>query len=176
MAASAAVDKDARYGANIQQVFHPEKQAQKIGTKRWPVRRLYIPAPGRTWISADAKQIEYRLFAHLANNPEIIEAFRRNPDVDYHGVVTDMVHRLAHADLPRVLVKNVNFAKIYGAGLRKIARMLGKSEAETRAFIAAYDRAFPEIAPLIQQVSDQIVRRQRAEGVGYVKTMLGRRR
>ena len=173
---SAAVDKWTRYGANIQQVFHPEKQEQKIGTKRWPIRRLFIPASGQTWVSADAKQIEYRLFAHLANNPDIIDAFRRNPDVDYHGVVTEMVHRLAHADLPRVLVKNVNFAKIYGAGIRKIARMLGKTEAETRAFVAAYERAFPEVAPLIQQVSDQIIRRARAEGVGYVKTLLGRRR
>src|SRR5206468_3485554 len=121
-----------------------------------PIRRLFMPADGRLWVSADAKQIEYRLFAHLANNPTIIEAFRKNPDIDYHGVVTEMVHTLAQADMPRVLVKNVNFARIYGAGVRKIARMLGKTETEARAFLAAYDRAFPEVAPLIQRVSDEI--------------------
>jgi DNA polymerase-1 len=172
---SAAVDKDTRYGANIQQVFHPEKQAKKLGTDRWPIRQLFIPARGKTWVSADAKQIEYRLFAHLANNPSIIRAFEQNPDVDYHGVVTQMVHTIG-VDMPRVLVKNVNFARIYGAGVRKIARMLGKSQDEAKTFLAAYDRAFPEVAPLIQRVSDEITRRARAEGMGYVKTMLGRRR
>lgn len=174
---SAAVDKDENYGANIQQVFHPEKQEKKLGTKRWPVRRLFIPGLGKVWVSADAKQIEYRLFAHLANNPAIIEAFRKNPDVDYHNIVTEMVHAVG-VDMPRVLVKNVNFAKIYGAKLRKIARMLGKTEEETREFLTIYGQTFPEIEPTIKRVSDEIYRRARRapNRVGHVKTMLGRRR
>lgn len=164
------------FGANIQQVAHPEKQEITLGDARWPVRRLFRPAVGRRWASADAKQMQYRLFAALAGNPRVLATYARDPDADFHQVVTDMVHDLTSSEMPRVLVKNVNFAKVFGAQEKKISRMLGKSLYETRQFLAAYDAAFPEVSPLIARVTQEIKARHYNEGIGYVRTVLGRRR
>ena len=66
-------------------------------------------------------------------------------------------------------VKNLNFAKVYGAGKNKIAAMLELPRAESDRFVADYDRAFPEIPQLSR---DAI---KRAEHQGFVTTIAGRR-
>jgi len=161
---------------NIQQVYHPENQEKKLGTREFLVRELFIPEPGKLWVSADAAQIEYRIFASLAANPDVLAAFAKDPDADFHQLVTDMVRSLAMPSASRKYVKNVNFAKIFGAGTKKIRRMLGCSMDEAQAFIDAYDQAFPEVGPLIRSVEQAIRRRHRTEGCGYVRTLTGRRR
>lgn len=161
---------------NVQQVFSSENQEKKLGTREFLVRELFIPAPGKLWLSADASQIEYRLFAGLSGNRDVLAAFGRDPWADFHQLVTDMVRRTAKPDATRKHIKNVNFAKVYGAGVKKIRRMLGCSMDEAEAFVGAYDQAFPEVSPLIRSVEQAIKSRQRSEGCGYVRTLLGRRR
>lgn len=172
-------------GANIQQVFKPDKQEDKLGTDEFIIRELVVhsepireerqPRPDRQWVSADAEQIEYRFFAELSGNADVLAAYAANPNTDFHQVVTDMVQKV-NPDYTRTKTKNVNFAKIFGAGLAKIARMLECERGEARTFLNEYDRAFPEVGALIASVEAEIRRRARVEGVGYVKTALGRRR
>ena len=50
--------------------------------------------------------------------------------------------------LPRKDAKDVNFAKIYGAGVKKFAEMIGKPLNEAQAIYAQYDRLLPFIAQL----------------------------
>lgn len=161
---------------NIQQVMKPSKQEKKFGTREYLIRELFVPAPGKLWVSADASQIEYRLFAGLSGNPEVLAAFARNPWEDFHQIVTGMVQRIADPDATRDDTKNTNFAKVYGAGVKKIRRMLGCSPEEAQEFVDAYDKSFPEVGPLIRSVEQAIRNRHRTEGCGYVRTLLGRRR
>jgi DNA polymerase I-like protein with 3'-5' exonuclease and polymerase domains len=56
------------FGINVQQVFSIDNQKKTLVSK-WLIRRLFVPRVG-TWFRADAKQIEYRLFAHYADSEQ----------------------------------------------------------------------------------------------------------
>jgi DNA polymerase-1 len=154
-------------GINVQQVFSVENQRKNLGPD-YIIRELFTPATG-LFLAADAAQIEYRLFAHYANSPAILRAYQEDPDADFHQVVTDMVNEAAGGTHSRKECKNVNFARLYGAGVKKVAAMLGVSIVEAKAFLAIYDRAFPQVKRLARQATDAADRR------GWVKTIMGRR-
>jgi DNA polymerase-1 len=154
-------------GANIQQVTKPDKQLKKFGPG-YLIRELFIPEPGKTWVSADASQIEFRLFAHYSDSKKLIKAYQDNPDVDFHQMVLEMVQRV-NPDFIRSLAKNVNFAKVYGAGEEKTAEMLSLPIHESNKFVRAYDEEFPEVNILLHGATRLAMRRN------YVKTILGRR-
>lgn len=153
---------------NIQQVMAVEKQIKAFGSDRYLIRRLFTAPAGRLFLASDAKQIEYRIFAHYSASKHILEAYANNPETDFHAVVQEMLQVLSPG-IGRKQVKNINFAKIYGAGIRKIAEMLGVKEDVAQGFVRAYDSAFPEVASLLARAS------RAAETRGWVKTILGRR-
>jgi DNA polymerase I len=152
---------------NIQQVMAIEKQAREYGSDRYLVRRLFRPGSG-FWLSVDAAQVEYRLFAHYANSRKILDVFGADPYADYHQVVTDLL-RPIRPDFDRKRVKNVNFAQIFGAGLEKTAMMLETDMSEAMEFMEIYHRMFPEVRVLMKRAMGLAERR------GFVKTLLGRR-
>lgn len=150
---------------NIQQVMAVEKQKENLGDS-YIIRELFIPESG-WFFSSDASQIEYRLFAHYASSPKILEAYERDPTVSFHLIVWDIVKRFK--EIKYKPLKNFNFAKIYGAGIKKISMMLGISEEEAEILNAVYNKQFPEVNPLLSRAS------RKAKERGYVKTILGRR-
>lgn len=163
---------------NLQQVMTPGKQKKTYGsfTFEWQgqivtewfiIKELFIPEGG-VWFSADAMQIEYRLFGHYSAAKAVLAAYADNPLADYHQVICDMLQEYAPGT-DRRRTKDVNFATIYGAGEKKIAEMLGMSLAAAREFLRAYNRMLPEAKNLLEQAM------QVAERRGYVKTILGRR-
>ena len=155
-------------GINVQQVFSVENQIKNLGDSHI-IRELMVPAKGHRLLGSDADQVEYRLFAHYANSPAILRAYAENPRADFHQVVTDMINAATSGGHTRKECKNVNFARLFGAGIGKIADMLNVSEGEARAFLVIYDRAFPEVKRLSNQAKGF------AESRGWVKTLLGRR-
>lgn len=153
-------------GANIQQVMAVEKQRRLHGD-RYTIRELFIPGEG-LFFKSDAKQIEYRIFAHYTNAPAILDAYAKDREADFHAMVGEII-RPYRSDFDRKRVKNLNFAKLYGAGTRKIAAMLGLDIAAADDFIRIYDRAFPQAKEMLKAAMDT------AEKRGYVRTILGRR-
>ena len=172
-----------KVGINVQQVMHPEKQEDK----RFLIRRLFVPEPGNLFLSSDAKQIEYRLFAHFSESEELEAAYRENPDLSFHKHVHG---KLASYNLPYKSLKNLNFAKLFGAGTLKLAVMVGlltESQAsdikakygykyyrapEMKAAYeleALYAKEMPDAERLINEAKDQ------AESIGYITTLSGRR-
>jgi DNA polymerase I-like protein with 3'-5' exonuclease and polymerase domains len=133
---SAAGDRDAangrgRGGYNPQQVVAVEKQLERGWNPDYVIRKLF-----KMNFAADMMQVEYRLFAHYAG---LHEAFHlppkqkeingkmvwiQGPLADFHALVSELLLPL-NPRLNRKLVKNINFAKIYGAGLLKFAFMIG---------------------------------------------------
>jgi DNA polymerase I len=149
-------------GINIQQVSAEEKQDP--ATLDWIIRELFLPRRGTRWLSGDASQIEFRLFAHYSNSEALIRAYLDDPNCDFHAVVATMVN------LIRKLAKNVNFGMVYGMGQKKIANDLGLSPDKADAFFNDYHARFPEAKVLMERCMR--VARER----GYVRTLLGRRR
>ncbi len=149
-------------GVNIQQVSAEEKQDP--ATASWIIRELFLPEPKAAWISGDASQIEFRLFAHYSGSDKLAAAYRDNPDTDFHAVVAEMT------GLIRKLAKNVNFGMVYGMGQGKLANDLQLRPEEADDFFLQYHALFPEARKLMKKCMR--IARQR----GFVKTLLGRRR
>lgn len=157
---------------NIQNVFNPSRQREKMGGDEFIIRQLFVPGEGQ-WFSADAMQIEFRLVAHYAQPPAVMAAYEADPLVSFHKIVWKMVSELA--EISYKALKDLNFAKVYGAAWKKCTIMMGlnikipEEKALGKKFVEAYDERFPEIRDLLQQASDV------AENRGFVKTLSGRR-
>ena len=161
---SSSQSKDGE-GINAQQVAEKSKQPELL--QRWDIRELFLPETGKRWCSADAAQIELRFLVHYAavnGWNRLADAYKKDPWIDFHMLMVDWT------GLPRPFAKNVTFAKQYGAGPDKIAYMCKVSRAEGKKISDQYDAKFGEAKRLLKMASDQ------AESIGYVRTLLGRRR
>lgn len=121
------------FGINIQQQMavgkHNELYGEEFG---FYIRELFEERYGLLHWSTDAMQIEYRIFADKARNPRVVAAYaddlgrlrRGEEPLSFHKMIWEMLKKLK-PDLAYKPLKNLNFAKIYGAGLAKIAFMMG---------------------------------------------------
>lgn len=146
---SSAGDKEG--GFNVQQVVSPKKQKDKDWCQKYVIRNLFKPAAGTQWLAVDASQIEYRIFAHFANDPDIMAAYnedvpeeiaikeKRGRWTDYHDKVQVMLQR-AKPDIPRKHTKITNFCKLFGASIIKFAYTLETiSDKQFKDLEAKYD-------------------------------------
>jgi len=152
---------------NIQQVMNHDTHKAAFETDDFYVRRLFIAGDG-DYLSADAAQIEFRIFASYSESDKIIDGYREDPDMSYHKRVGEIIKPFV-PDIPYTKVKSYNFLKIYGGGRAKAAAYLEIPRAESDKLVDIYDKMFPEIPRLLK----------RAEGLAksrkFVKTILGRR-
>lgn len=157
-------------GWNQQQVMKVIKQFLAYGPD-YMVRELYLPGAGMKFFSSDAMQIEYRLFAHFSGSKRLIDAYKNNPLMSFHR----FMHEIIKGFKPNFSYrqqKDLNFAKVYGAGLKKLALMLEMiSESQYKQLLlegannnhpwleeakkveAIYNREIPEVSPLLKLAS-----------------------
>lgn len=117
-------------------------------------------------------QAEFRLLTHYAIGDRAEDArnqYRNDPTTDFHSMCAHMMHLDMHGKGGRTKVKSVNFCRVYGGGIPKIAAMLGCSIAEATTFVDQYDRELP----FIKKTSELAMRV--AQQRGYVVTIYGRR-
>lgn len=130
------------------------------------IRQLFIPEEGMKWAKADYSQVEYRITAHYALGPgseELRRSYTDNPDTDYHKLVQDLT------GFDRRTCKRLNFGGAYGMGVQTAARKFGWTMEEAGLFMEQYHRSAPYIKATRKAVS------RKAERVGYIFTLLGRR-
>jgi DNA polymerase-1 len=135
------------------------------------IRQAFRAPRGRVLLSADYSQIELRILAHLADDENLQEAFRRGEDI--HAATAARVFNVEPGRVDkemRARAKAVNFGIVYGQGAFNLSRQLGISRSEAQAIIDAYFERFPRIHQWIERVHAE-ARRQKA-----VYTMFGRRR
>jgi DNA polymerase-1 len=135
------------------------------------IRRAFIAEPGYLLISADYSQIEFRVLAHLTNDPVLVEAFRQG--ADFHEQTALKIFgansgRDAH-DL-RSTAKMVNYALLYGKTAFTLSKDIGVTQQVAQEFIDAYFAGFPSVRAFIDRTLEE------ARTTGVVKTMFGRRR
>jgi DNA polymerase I len=135
------------------------------------IRRAFITEPGNVLISADYSQIEFRVLAHLSEDPVLVDAFREG--ADFHERTAVKIFGADSARDPhqlRSIAKMVNYALLYGKGAFTLAKDIGVTQQAAQEFIDAYFAGFPRVRAFI----DRTLADARATGV--VKTMYGRRR
>ncbi len=119
--------------------------------------------------AADYSQIELRILAHLSQEPVLIEAYQTGRDV--HALTAQLL--LDRPDITpeeRRLGKIINFGVIYGMGAQRFAREAGVSRMEAKEFIDRFNQRYPQVFEYLQQMQREAI------ALGYVHTLLGRRR
>jgi DNA polymerase-1 len=135
------------------------------------IRRAFIAEPGHVLISADYSQIEFRVLAHLADEPVLVDAFREG--ADFHERTATRIFGANSGRDPhelRSIAKMVNYALLYGKSAFSLSKDIGVTQQAAQEFIDAYFAGFPRVRAFI----DRTLEEARASGV--VRTLYGRRR
>lgn len=136
------------------------------------IRGIFEPEQGEKWQRDDMSQIEYRLGAHFgvgANAEKVRQQYIDDPKTDFHKLAASMCGIDPEDKVARKRVKNINFAKGYGAQAPKLAFLMKCSIDEAKDFIARYDRDIP----FMQKSFDAA--KNWADKHGFVRSILGRR-
>ncbi len=134
------------------------------------IRRAFVPADGNLLLSADYSQVELRVLAHMADEPEMKRAFAAGEDIhrrtagEIFGVFPATV-----SDEQRRQAKTINFGVIYGMSAFGLAKALGIGRKEAQAFIDRYFDRYPRVRAFMDEM------KARAREDAYVTTLLGRR-
>lgn len=126
----------------------PEAVRERVKFAGGLIRKCFLPEEGKTWGRCDYHSQEFRLMVHFAallglpRADEVVGRYRADARTDFHTVVAEMT------GLPRPAAKDANFAKAFGAGVRKFAAMTGRPEEEAEAIMKQYDEEFPFIKRL----------------------------
>lgn len=136
------------------------------------VRSLFLPEEGQMWAANDFSSQEPRLLVHYATlldlpgAEKMAQAYRENPDTDFHQMVADM------AGIKRKEAKTIGLGLMYGMGKQKLANSLDLPLDEASELIAT----FHQKVPFLRGTVDAVMRRieNRASG-GAISTLLGRK-
>jgi len=134
------------------------------------IRRAFIAEPGNLLLSADYSQIELRLAAHVAEVPELKQAFLDG--VDIHALTASQVFGVPLATMDaatRRRAKAINFGIIYGISAFGLGAQIGVPQAEAAAYIRAYFERFPAIRAYMERIKTD------CRNTGYVETIFGRK-
>ena len=155
------------------------------------VKPAFLPEEGQLWLECDMASFEVRIFAHLvsAYNNSIAEAYAKNPKMDLHQWVGDLMHIPRNATYSgQANAKQLNLSMIFNSGNGAIADELGmewewveftdkkgervrykKAGKDAIRVIETYHRKVQGVKTLAQRA--KLI----AETRGYIKTAHGRR-
>jgi len=145
------------------------------------VRTAFIPREeGNVIITSDLDQVEFRMFASLSDDENLISLFHK-ADATGSDPFTEIGRQvyqepdMQKSDKRRNLIKGVVYGRLYGAGVAKQALTAGVPEAQMRSVSDSFDANYPGMAMFQRQVDNIGQTRLRNEGQGYVHTWTGRR-
>ncbi|MBK9737369.1 MAG: DNA polymerase I [Saprospiraceae bacterium] len=136
------------------------------------IRKAFIPRnDDYVLMAADYSQIELRIIAEISNDTSMLEAFVAGND--FHRATAAKVYSVPYDQVTneqRRNAKTVNFSITYGAGATNLSRQLGISRKDAQELIQNYFREFSGLKNYMDETISS------ARKLGYVKTLLGRRR
>ncbi|AZO50938.1 MAG: DNA polymerase I [Mesorhizobium sp.] len=134
------------------------------------IRTAFIAEKGHKLVSADYSQIELRVLAHVAEIPQLKQAFADGADI--HAITASEMFNVPVEGMPsevRRRAKAINFGIIYGISAFGLANQLSIPREEAGAYIKKYFERFPGIRDYIEATKAY------AREYGYVETIFGRR-
>ena len=106
------------------------------------LRDAFVAEAGHVILAADYSQIELRLAAHMADVPQLREAFERGDDI--HSMTAEELFGEVTRDT-RASAKTINFAILYGISRWGLAGRLDITADEAQSMIDRYFDRFPGI-------------------------------
>jgi DNA polymerase I-like protein with 3'-5' exonuclease and polymerase domains len=136
------------------------------------VRGLFLPEEGDIWAANDFSSQEPRLLVHYATllglpgAEKMAQAYRDNPDTDFHQMVADM------AGIKRKAAKTIGLGLMYGMGKAKLATQLDLPLDEASELIATFHSKVPFLKGTVDAVMKRI---EHPASGGSIRTLLGRK-
>jgi DNA polymerase-1 len=130
------------------------------------IRDAFIAEPGHLVLAADYSQIELRLAAHMADVPQLKEAFARGDDI--HSLTAQELFGEVTRDT-RASAKTINFAILYGISRWGLAQRLAITADEAQAMIDRYFDRFPGVRNYIHETLNKV------RETGFTTTLFGRK-
>lgn len=167
----------------LQQIPDRNKKVASI------VKPIFLPEEGHVWVDADMASFEVRVFAHLVGTPEICQAYKDNPETDFHQFVADltgMVRNATYNGQPNA--KQLDLSMIFNQGNGTTAEQMGMPWT-WESFIpygqdkeVVYKKAGPEAMRVIDKYHGRLPGVKKlangckrvAEDRGYIFTRYGR--
>ncbi|SHJ95298.1 DNA polymerase I [Aureimonas altamirensis DSM 21988] len=134
------------------------------------IRTAFVAGGGTSLVSADYSQIELRILAHMADIPQLAQAFRDG--IDIHAMTASEMFGVPVEGMEpsvRRRAKAINFGIIYGISAFGLAAQLSIPREEAGLYIRRYFERFPGIRDYMDAT------KARAKADGYVETLFGRR-
>lgn len=134
------------------------------------IRTAFIAESGNKLVSADYSQIELRVLAHVADIPQLKQAFADG--IDIHAMTASEMFGVPVEGMPsevRRRAKAINFGIIYGISAFGLANQLSIPREEAGQYIRTYFERFPGIKEYMEAT------KAFAREHGYVETIFGRR-
>jgi DNA polymerase I-like protein with 3'-5' exonuclease and polymerase domains len=136
------------------------------------VRSLFLPEEGQEWAANDFSSQEPRLLVHYATllglpgAEKMAQAYRDNPDTDFHQMVADL------AGIKRKAAKTIGLGLMYGMGKAKLAQQLDLPVDEASDLINTFHSKVPFLKGTVDAVMKRI---EHPASNGSIRTLLGRR-
>ncbi len=133
------------------------------------IRKVFVPEEGSVFVSADYSQIELRVLAHMAQDQNLIDAYKHGEDI--HRMTASQVFGVPFEEVSPMLrrsAKAVNFGIVYGISAFGLSEDLKISRKEASEYIDKYFATYPGIKTYLD---DNVAY---AKEHGYVKTLYGR--
>ena len=167
----------------LQQIPDRNKEVAKI------VKPIFLPEEGHLWVDADMASFEVRMFAHLIGTPDIVQAYKDNPETDFHQFVADLTglpRNATYGGQPNA--KQLNLSMIFNQGNGTTAETMGMPwtwesftpKGDTREVV--YKKAGAEAMEIINKYHSALTGvkaladgcKAKAESRGYIFTRYGR--
>jgi len=129
-------------------------------TERRPVKDVFVPREGMVFIECDYQQAELRIASHYAGETNMQQIFADGRDPH-----TETASSLG---IPRFVGKTLNFAVIYGAGVRAVVKTLKCDQATAKRYLTGYHNLYPRFRLLSDAMQAQ------AQQQGYIRLQSGR--
>ncbi len=148
----------------------PNLQNIPVRTERGQeIRKAFVAPRGARLLVADYNQIELRVLAHIAEEPELIEAFQAGKDIHAStaAAVLGVAEELVTGEQRRA-AKVINFGIMYGMSAFGLAQNLKIPKAEAESFIDAYLSRYAGVKRYMDETVELATRK------GKVETLYGR--
>ncbi len=127
-----------------------------------PVKTLFIPDDGKTFINADLSQAEARVVAYVSGDQRLIRVFHEGGDIHKRNAANIFnVSVDAVTDNQRQLAKRVVHASNYGMGPITFSKQCGISAAEAKRLLNQYFATYPGIARWQLETAAKVKREKR---------------
>ena len=135
------------------------------------IRKAFIPDEGSKLLSSDYSQVELRIFAHMSNATNLIQAFVEDKDI--HTKTASDIYKVPMEEVTKDMrrtAKAVNFGILYGISSFGLSEDLGIDIGTAKKFIDNYLETYPGIREYMEKEKAD------AYSLGYVKTLMNRNR